>query len=39
MDYTPPTDEPDYTYATPEPPIEPATMPSGEGTRFWEEGQ
>lgn len=28
---------PDFTYATPEPRIEPAAMPSGEGTRFWEE--
>lgn len=27
---------PDFTYAEPEPRIEPAEMPSGEGTRFWE---
>lgn len=30
-----PTDA-DFTYAEPEPRIEPAVMPSGEGTRFWE---
>ena len=28
--------EADFTYAEPEPRIEPAEMPSGEGTRFWE---
>lgn len=30
-------DRPDYTYAIDEPRLQPATMPSGEGTRFWEE--